>query len=99
LRVDVLLRDPHLPNRVGPDFAQFSAEQRSTNFHLLSDGCYAMLKLSCLIDQVHARALAKLIDMLDYEVIRRYADSDQETYDMIFCLESIRKALKNAQNV
>jgi hypothetical protein len=56
-----------------------------------------MVKVSFQVDAAHARALAKLIDMLDYEAIRRAAESDQETYDMVFCLECLRQALKEAQ--
>ena len=57
-----------------------------------------MLKLYGQVDEAHARALAKLIDSLDYEAIRSYADSDQEAYDMVFGLNCIRQSLKEAQD-
>ena len=53
-----------------------------------------MVEMSCQFKDAHAHALRQLIDRLQYEAIRRCAASDQEAYDMVLCLESLRKALK-----
>jgi hypothetical protein len=53
-----------------------------------------MVEMSCQLKEAHAHALGQLIDRLDYEAIRRCAASDQEYYDMVVCLENLRKALK-----
>jgi hypothetical protein len=50
--------------------------------------------MDCHRKETHAHALGQLIDRLDREAIRRCAASDQEFYDMIVCLESLRRALK-----
>jgi hypothetical protein len=53
-----------------------------------------MIKMSCLLKETHALALGQLIERLEFDAIRRCARSDQESYDMLFCLQSLRKALE-----
>ena len=45
-----------------------------------------MVKVSFAIRKAHIAALERLIDCLDYEIIRRCAKSDQECYDMVYSL-------------
>jgi hypothetical protein len=56
------------------------------------------VKLTCEFSEAHVRALEKVIDGLDYETIEAIAKSPQEGYDIIFCLQSLRDAIKVAQN-
>ena len=46
------------------------------------------------INEKHAKALLKLIDLLDYDVIRGCAASEQEAYDMVLSLDCVRSTLK-----
>jgi hypothetical protein len=46
------------------------------------------------VNQKHAKALLKLIDLLDYQVVRSCAASEQEAYDMVLALDCVRTALK-----
>jgi hypothetical protein len=52
------------------------------------------VKLTWELNAPHAHALARLIDRLDYETLRRYATSDQELYDMVAVVEGLRIAVK-----
>ena len=52
------------------------------------------MKVTWEIAEPHAHALARLIDRLDYETLRRCASSDQELYDMVAVVEGLRIALK-----
>jgi hypothetical protein len=56
------------------------------------------VKLTCEFSEAHVKALEKVIDGLDYETIEAIAKSPQEGYDIIFCLQSLRDAIKVAQN-
>ena len=55
-----------------------------------------MTSISIKLDRAHVRALQHLVESLDLELIQRCARSDQETYDMVFCLETMKEALKVA---
>jgi hypothetical protein len=48
------------------------------------------------LEEVHLRALRTLLDRLESENIAPHAHSDQEGYDMVFALECLRLALKDA---
>jgi hypothetical protein len=52
------------------------------------------LKLTWELEAPCAHALARIIDRLDYETLRQYAASEQELYDMVAVVESLRVALK-----
>ena len=52
------------------------------------------MQISFNVNQKHAKALLKLIDLLDYQVVRSCAASEQEAYDMVLALDSVRIALK-----
>jgi hypothetical protein len=53
-----------------------------------------MVEMACRLRETHAHALEHLIKRLDFQAIRGYARSEQESYDILFCLESLRKALE-----
>ena len=53
-----------------------------------------MVKVLFAIRKAHIAALERLIDCLDYEIIRRCAESDQECYDVVYSLNRLREGLK-----
>ena len=53
-----------------------------------------MIEMSCRLKEPHAHALGQLIDRPDPKALRLCAASEQESYDMLVCLELLRRALK-----
>ena len=52
------------------------------------------MNVSLDINERHASALLKLLDLLDYKAVKSCANSEQDAYDMILALDSLRTALK-----
>ncbi len=53
-----------------------------------------MVRVRLDLNERHARALLKLVDLLDYEVVRGCASSEQEAYDIVLSLDCLRTALR-----
>ena len=57
-----------------------------------------MLTVSFTLDIAHICAFQRLMERLDLQLVERYAGSDQERYDWLFCLETLKTALRGVSN-
>jgi hypothetical protein len=55
-----------------------------------------MVLVTLQLEDTHARALSLLLKRMDLKSIERYSTSDQETYDMVFALQTLQRVLEEA---